>query len=244
MCNFLSLIVTRDGRVHGYPCVDSHADVLRRAGISDTGSEFRPPPFAKIEIQPMAGAPVDQWKFVVDECTEPEWLTAEHRRACYEEAKRIVAAELLGVETVRDDGSWSMTYRRDGKFHRDGGPAYTRVNADGSWGQEYYRDGKDHRDGGPAVTWVNADGGWGQEYYRDGKPHRDGGPAVTWVNADGGWEQRYYRDGEFHREGGPAVTWVNADGSWEQEYHRDGKLHRDGGPAVTRVDADGGWGQE
>ena len=81
---------------------------------------------------------------------------------------------------------------RDGKPHRDNGPAV--IFADGA--QYWYRDGKLHRDDGPAC--VNG----AQYWYRDGKLHRDDGPAV--IFADGA--QHWYRDGKLHRDDGPAIT--------------------------------------
>jgi len=49
---------------------------------------------------------------------------------------------------------------RNGKVHRDDGPAV--LWADGQ--QEWWRDGKLHRDDGPAVIYVNGQ----QEWYKDG----------------------------------------------------------------------------
>ena len=101
-------------------------------------------------------------------------------------------------------------YYKEGKLHRDDGPAV--IYTDGS--EFYYKDGKRHRDDGPAVIW--ADGS--EFYYKDDKLHRDDGPAV--IRADG--SEFYYKDDKLHRDDGPAVIW--ADGS--EFYYKDGKQHQ------------------
>ena len=50
---------------------------------------------------------------------------------------------------------------KDGKLHRDDGPAIEC--ADGS--KHWYKDGKLHRDDGPAIEWANGS----KEWYKDGK---------------------------------------------------------------------------
>ena len=72
---------------------------------------------------------------------------------------------------------------RDGKLHRDDGPAY--VGADGS--KEWWRDDKRHRDDGPACEYVDGT----KEWWRDGKRHRDDGPAYVGANGTKEW----WRDG-------------------------------------------------
>jgi hypothetical protein len=50
-------------------------------------------------------------------------------------------------------------------------------NADGSGYEEYYRDGKKHREDGPAYVWRDANGPTVEIYYRDGKLCRENGSA-------------------------------------------------------------------
>jgi len=82
-----------------------------------------------------------------------------------------------------DEGGYYAVRNRNGRLHRDDGPAI--VYPDGK--QYWYRNGRLHRDDGPAV--VHPDGR--QEWYRNGEFHRDDGPAI--VYPDG--RQRWYRNG-------------------------------------------------
>jgi hypothetical protein len=77
-----------------------------------------------------------------------------------------------------------MEWCREGKLHRDDGPAVVR--ADGT--KEWYRDGQRPSEDGPAVMQANGTRMW----YRDGKLHRDDGPAIEWANG----MNRWYVDGE------------------------------------------------
>ena len=60
---------------------------------------------------------------------------------------------------------------RNGKLHREDGPAIVRHDADGSYA-EYHRDGKLHREDGPAVISRSADGVRQEDYFRNGVPAR------------------------------------------------------------------------
>ncbi len=137
-----------------------------------------------------------------------------------ENAAKAVAEGLevgWAVHTLRLTLSYADAYHkewyRDGKRHRDDGPAVEW--ADGH--KEWWRDGKRHRDDGPAVE--RADGT--KVWCRDDKYHRDDGPAVECANGDKEW----WRDGKYHRDDGPAVERV--DGT--KEWWRDGNRHRDDG---------------
>jgi len=97
-------------------------------------------------------------------------------------------------------------YYRDGKLHRENGPAYVYRHADGTTVERYFRDGKRHREDGAAVVEHYAGGKTIEEYYRDGKPHREDGPAIVRHGADGSSRddgsiyEAYYRNGEFIKE--------------------------------------------
>lgn len=83
---------------------------------------------------------------------------------------------------IRADGS--KEWYRDGKLHREDGPAIERANGDKEW----YRNGRLHREDGPAIE--RADGS--KLWYRDNKLHRaDDEPAFE--GADGSKE--WWRDG-------------------------------------------------
>ena len=78
-----------------------------------------------------------------------------------------------------------VAYYKNGRLHRDDGPAVVWAN-----GREaYWKNGLLHRDDGPAVVW--ADGR--VEYWKNNRLHRDGGPAIVW--ADGSVE--YWKNGQW-----------------------------------------------
>jgi hypothetical protein len=60
---------------------------------------------------------------------------------------------------VHDNGT--KYWYRDGKYHREDGPAIEFADGDKFW----YRDGKRHREDGPAIEYVNGNKVW----YLNGK---------------------------------------------------------------------------
>jgi hypothetical protein len=105
------------------------------------------------------------------------------------------------IEIVQYDDGLKDWYR-DGKIHRDGGPAVEYPNNRKEW----WREGELHRKDGPAVE--QADGG--AMWYRNGKLHRDGGPAIERADGSSAW----YRDGNLHREDGPAFEDADGHKTW------------------------------
>ena len=204
-------------RIYAYPGMDSHSEILDKAGIKDTNLN---PDFVKVEFIPrkFEDMEFDKWKFAVDQDYVPDWFIEKI------EKKRLVKfledhPEFCGsVKKIDSYGTTRCT--KMGVTHCEDGPAVIR--ADGR--KEYWVGGKQHREDGPAV--IGSDGY--KEYWVDGKLHREGGPAV--IRADG-WEE-YRVDGKRHREDGPAVIW--ADGY--NAYWVDGKRHREDGPAVIGPD--------
>ena len=140
-----------------------------------------------------------------------------------------------------------MFWYRNGKLHREGGPAVECFNTIGYdysvamfkifdgpqppvddlpagdekliWAKYYYIDGKCHREDGPAVEISN-----GNKYYCiNDLFHREDGPAIEMSN-----KALYYIEGKLHRKDGPAIEYFNGD----EFYYIEGKLHREDGPAV------------
>ena len=75
------------------------------------------------------------------------------------------------------DGSYK--YTRDGKFHREDGPAVRSAAGDTWW----FREGLLHREDGPAVEHVNG----GRWWFQNGKLHREDGPAYEGADGAKGW---------------------------------------------------------
>ena len=64
---------------------------------------------------------------------------------------------------------------RNGKLHRDDGPALAYANGKKAW----YQNGQKHREGGPAIIHPNGTEHW----YLNGELHREDGPAI--INPSG-----------------------------------------------------------
>ena len=70
-------------------------------------------------------------------------------------------------EIFEDQTIWRT---KDGKFHREDGPAVEWANGDKSW----YINDKLHRTDGPAIEYASGS----KEWYQNGQLHRTDGPAV------------------------------------------------------------------
>jgi len=114
---------------------------------------------------------------------------------------------------------------KDGKLHREDGPAIERANGDKSWCLSGVR----HRVDGPAEE----SSGGHKIWYINGKCHREHGPAVE--HADG--TKEWYIDGLLHREDGPAIERANG----SKEWYLNGKRHREDGHAVQGCDGTIWW---
>ena len=74
---------------------------------------------------------------------------------------------------------YSIRWYRNGKSHREDGPAVEQSDGTKSW----YRNGNLHREDGPAVEWSDGTKFW----YRDGELHRKDGPAVEYSDGHQAW---------------------------------------------------------
>ena len=72
MCNFLSVLILKNGDVLQHPMLDSHSDLVTYFKLPDT-SEYVSY-FAKAELTPVDWADASTWKWVIDEPTRPGWL--------------------------------------------------------------------------------------------------------------------------------------------------------------------------
>jgi antitoxin component YwqK of YwqJK toxin-antitoxin module len=106
-----------------------------------------------------------------------------------ENAVRRKGEDRVRTVTLKDG---TKKWYKNGKLHRDDGPAVTSPNGSEWW----YRNGQSHRDGGPACTF------YGTSYwYHNNVLHRIGGPAVEdkdgpvkyyFVNGRKFTEEEYY----------------------------------------------------
>jgi hypothetical protein len=89
---------------------------------------------------------------------------------------------------------------RDGRLHRDDGPAYVEIREDGSQSMGWYRDGKLHRADGPAWIDLHADGSRSERWYLDDAPHRSDGPACVITRLDGSRVEEWWIAGHQLKE--------------------------------------------
>jgi hypothetical protein len=111
------------------------------------------------------------------------------------EFTRLNPQQCTHERNVTGDNTVIDRYKRDGKFHREDGPARTSRYADGSILEQYYRDGQLHRDDGPAEISQHGNGSVSEYYYREGKQHRADGPALILRDKSGAISQFYYMNG-------------------------------------------------
>ena len=139
--------------------------------------------------------------FVADKATasSPEITFFKHG----EEQIGVLNGEVVCIKSVN-----FVRFYKNGKFHKDDGPAII-VN-DGT--KYWYRNGILHRENGPAIEWANGT----KEWYQNGLFHREGGPAIIIYNREitGLSYMAWYKYGTPHREDGPAIIYKDGRKFW------------------------------
>ncbi len=140
----------------------------------------------------MLFVPDGQYQVEVESMDERHvWHTWEN----VADPRYVINAEYFDGGILRE-----LTYKFDGKEHREGGPASISFNGDGTrpMCQTWYRHGKVHRVDGPAE--IEHDDQTGALVYeafgQDGQYHREGGPAIIRYDLNGKIKsQEFYRHG-------------------------------------------------
>jgi hypothetical protein len=237
MCDFLSLIILRDGSiVHDEG--NSHSKAVELAKIKEP-HQFQARRFWEWEWDGVEEFDLEKNLRGYDAET-PEVVVktalrlAERLPLALKEGKFLDSEfknmPLVKIRSKNWEGCivWSngrKEWYRNGELHREDGPAIVFV--DGS--KEWWKNGQRHREDGPAV--IRSDGI--REWWRDGKLHREDGPAVVTTNG----RQEWWKNGKPHREDGPAVITTDR----RQEWLKNGKLHKEDGPAVVYPDGTQEW---
>lgn len=102
----------------------------------------------------------------------------------------------------KNESDEGVIYYKDGKKHREDGPAVEFLNGDEHW----YLNGYLHREEGPAIEYANGS----KEWYLEGLRHREDGAAVEWSDGSRFW----FRHDKRHRVDGPAIEWFDGDSYW------------------------------
>jgi len=107
MCNFLSVLILRDGSVRHHPMLDSHSDLVTYFKVPDENPHI--PYFAKAELTPNTDwTDASTWAWRIDEAVNPVWLTPDVEKAA-EEAARAIAQRMVikdGEHRLIVDGCW------------------------------------------------------------------------------------------------------------------------------------------
>ena len=105
MCQFLSVLVLRNGDIRHHPMLDSHADLVTYFEIPDSqvGLNW----FAKAELTPVDWTDPATWMWRIDEETRPSWL--DEVEATAEVATRALAGRMILRDVTRTlivEGCW------------------------------------------------------------------------------------------------------------------------------------------
>jgi hypothetical protein len=227
MCNFLSVIILRDGSVV-HDEGNSHSKAVELAGIKEP-NQFQARRFWEWEWDGLGEFRLKKHLRGYDAET-PEAVIktalrlAERLPLALNEGK-FLDSEFKNMPSVKIRSknwegciTWKSGWQdwwKNGKLHREDGPAVVRM--DGS--QEWRKNGELHREDGPAVVYSFGR----QEWWKNGQRHREDGPAVVYSFG----QQEWWKNGKLHREDGPAVVFPDGTREWyrngERYYPRKGK---------------------
>ena len=107
MCDFLSVLVLKNGHVLHHPMLDSHADLVAYFDLPDDTPFLER--FAKAELTPNDWLDPDTWTWRIDEAMRPQWLEEVEARA--EQAARTIARKMILTDNSKlprliVDGCW------------------------------------------------------------------------------------------------------------------------------------------
>jgi len=128
MCNFVSLIITKSGKIYGDGSFDSHQDLLNQNKdkneelIEKSNPEYseeeniKAITFALIEVLPkdndIFNLKSSNWEVKIDQPRKPAWWDSRHEKKCLTEAKKILKKQVIV-------GGEYETLDRDVRFIKD-----------------------------------------------------------------------------------------------------------------------------
>ena len=107
MCNFLSVLILKNGRVLHHPMLDSHADLVAYFDLPDSTPFLER--FAKAELTPEDWLDPSTWEWRIDEAVRPQWLgdvEAQAEKAARNIARKMIITEATKVPRLIVDGCW------------------------------------------------------------------------------------------------------------------------------------------
>lgn len=107
ICNFLSVLVLKNGDVLHHPMLDSHADLIAYFNLPDTSAHHQH--FAKAELTPKDWLEPDTWLWRIDEETRPGWLDdveAQAEKKTRSLVRRMILTDNSKLPKLIVDGCW------------------------------------------------------------------------------------------------------------------------------------------
>ena len=107
MCNFLSVLILKNGDVKHHPMLDSHSDLIAYFQLPDNTPFIHH--FAKAELTPTDWMDPATWRWRIDEEMRPAWLDDVEGAA--EAAARRVAGRMIlpdALPRLIVDGCWIL----------------------------------------------------------------------------------------------------------------------------------------
>jgi hypothetical protein len=107
VCNFLSVLILKNGRVLHHPMLDSHSDLVAYFDLPDDTAFIER--FAKAELTPENWLDPATWQWRIDEAVRPQWLDdveAQAEKATREIARKMIITEATKVPRLIVDGCW------------------------------------------------------------------------------------------------------------------------------------------
>ena len=107
MCQFLSVLVLKNGRILHHPMINSHADLVNYFDLPDSTPFLER--FAKAELTPEDWLDPSTWKWRIDEAIRPQWLDdveAQAEKAAREIARKMILTEATKIPRLIVDGCW------------------------------------------------------------------------------------------------------------------------------------------
>jgi len=111
MCNFISLVATKSGKIYGDGTTDSHTDILNQNKDKDEELIERDNrelseeenilkiTFALVEVVPEDNDVFDlkpkNWKVIVDQPRKPAWWDREIEKKCHRQAMAILKKQVI-----------------------------------------------------------------------------------------------------------------------------------------------------
>ena len=105
MCQFLSVLILKNGDVLHHPMLDSHSDLVTYFSLPDTSAYVSH--FAKAELTPVDYLDASTWNWRIDEPTRPSWL--DDVESIAEAKARAIAQKMIistGTKRLIVDGCW------------------------------------------------------------------------------------------------------------------------------------------